>query len=333
MSIKVQMFIKLPYILKLEESKDYLYSFTFEEFEMFKLELRFNDEEDEELYNTNYPDNSCSNIRVEAIYKNCNYLDYKLNRIPYADETINEYTVDIPFQKTKEIFGVINDKVNQILDYLRVKTNMFWIEDLPINPVGYYLGSEIEFRFYSPNARLTKSFKDIISYTDYYMISKKLNGISNVDSNIFEGFEINNEYSENYNIFLNKAEKVLYENKFEDFIIYCSISVESFIRRYIAKIEPVGDIVFNHISKSNYGYLNLYYNILLKYLKGKSLKELDEGVFTLLTRMYNLRNSLMHNGSIDEDALNKVGLDVINFEECKKILDSAKKGFKLINNL
>ncbi|MBU3157729.1 hypothetical protein LL037_25635 (plasmid) [Clostridium estertheticum] len=244
--------------------------------------------------------------------------------------------IKLPLEEISSIFSSVNKRLEKILNYLRNKSNMFWIEAFPIKPISYCFGNEIEFNFYSPNAKLSSNVKRVIQYTDYYMLSNTFEKINYVNNDTFNDFNANNTEVQTYSLYLNKAEKSLYERCYEDFIIYCSISVESFIRRYIGKLEPEGDIVFNRISSSTYDYLDQYYNVLLKYLKGKSLKELDEKAFTHLKRMYNLRNSLMHNGDIDELALKKVGLSpltYINFKECKKILDSAKKSFSIINKL
>lgn len=333
MSIKVKMFIKLPYIIKLNEGKDYKFSFTFDEFEMFDL-IMINNEDNED--NEDYPLNSCSNIVIEAIYKECDYLDYKKRRISSVDKSINEYIIELPEREINNIFNVVNIRIQEILNYLRNKSNMFWIESFPVKPICYSFGNEIEFNFYSPNAKLSNNIKQTIKYTDYYITSNSLNEINSVKDDIFTNFNDNKNNVEMFSLYLNKAEKSLYERDFEDFIIYCSISVESFIRRYIGLLEPNGDIIFNRISASNYDYLDQYYNVLLKYLKGKSLKELDGSAFTHLKRMYNLRNSIMHNGIINDVVLKKVGLShlsCINFEECKKILYNAKKSFLLIGKL
>ncbi|MFL0251162.1 hypothetical protein ACJDT4_12065 [Clostridium neuense] len=332
MSIKVEMFIKLPYIIKLNEEKDYRFSFQFNEFEMFDLEMRFNDENNEDIYKAEYPPCSCSNIRIEAIYKNCNYLDYEKRTTFRGDKNINEFIVELPFKETNNIFNVVNKKLEKILSYLRNKSNMFWIEQPPIRPISYCFGNEIEFNFYSPNTKLFKCVKEIKQYTDYYMISDSLEKISNVDNDIFNGFK-DDGVEEKFNLYLSKAEKSLYERSYEDFIIYCSIAVEAFIRRYIGKLEPKDDIIFNRISVSNYDYLDQYYNVLLKYIKGKSLIELDENAFYHLKRMYKLRNAIMHNGIVDESALKKAGLNKLDFKECKNILDSAKKSFLIISKL
>ena len=329
------MFIKLPYIIRLDEEKDYKFQFQFEDFEMFCLEMRHNDDSDYDIYDENCSVNSCKNIRIEAIYKYCDYTKYKNHRIPYTNQDINEFTVELPPDEVRRIFNSVNKKLDEIINYLRKKTNMFWIEEIPVNLITYCFGREIEFNFYSPNARLSKVYRQTKKITNYYMESD-FEGVKEVNDNIFDSFDANENYYNTADYYLNKSEKSLYERNYEEFIIYCSISVESFIKNYIEKIKPNKDIVYGKLASLRYDYIDKYYNVLLKYLKGKSLKELNEGAFTHLKNMYTLRNEIMHKGIIDKDALKNAGLshlEYINFNECEKILKSIKKSFSLINDL
>lgn len=332
MSIKVEMFVKLPYLIKLKEEKDYKFSFEFNEFNMFNLDIFYNDEENEEIFNENYPSNSSYNIHIEAIYKNIDYSIFK--KINFHGFDDGEYEIDLPEAQEKEIFEVINKKMEIILSYLRKKTNMFWIESVSIERIGFYNDNKIDFNFYSPNTKLIKNVKYVKSYSNDYRLN--YSDIIEVNDNIFNEFDSNKKYIEKYELYLNKAEKCLYEREYEDFIIYSSISVESFIRRYVSNIEPDKDIVYNRISSSNYDYLDQYYNVILKYLKGTSLKEKDESTYMYLKRMYNLRNSIMHKGFIDKDALKKAGLshlEKLNIKECESILEGIKKAFAIVLSL
>ncbi len=238
MSIKVQMFIKLPYVIKLAKDKDYHFSFEFDEFEIFNLSMRFNDVNNESIYNEDYPSNYCSNIVIEAIYKHCNYLDYKKEKIPFLKGSENQFKIKLPLKETEKIFNTINKRLEKIFNYLRNKTNMFWIDELPMKPIAYCFGEEIEFNFYSPNTEMSKNLRFTTKYTDYYMISESFKNINEVDDNIFNSFSEDKNDVEIYSLYLHKAEKSLYERKLNDFIIYSSISVESFIRRYINRIKP-----------------------------------------------------------------------------------------------
>lgn len=335
MSIKVEMVIKLPYIIKLDSPKDYTFSFEFDNFEMFNLEMRYNNKNNDDIYDKSFQVNSCNNIRIEAIYKGCDYLKYKKTRMPYTDKARNEFSVKLPPKEADKIFSAINEKFEKIINYLRNETNMFWIETIPISRIAYCLGKEIEYYFYSPNTKLNKNCRYTLKATNYYM-ERNFSEIKKVNDDIFEGFVEKVDHFDISKYYLNKAEKALHEDDYDDFIIYCSISVESFIKTYIGQLEPTDDIIYKKLSQNSYDYINQYYNILLKYLKGKSLNELDEAAYQHLTRMYKLRNSIMHKGIIDKDALEKSGLSHlkhINYKECEKILHNVKKSFCLIKEL
>lgn len=332
MSIKVEMFVKLPYIIKLKEDKDYIFTFKFDDFEMFCLEMRHNDESNDEIYDERYYGNSCENIRIEAIFNNLDYSIYNSDINPNRAIENQEYQINLPLKETRIVFNEVNKRLNQITSYLRNETNIFWIENIHINPIAYSFGTEIQFNFYSPNTRMLKLCKETRNYTEYYM-NDGYRGIKEVDEKVFDNLDTEGNYVSVPFDYLNKSQKSLYDRNYEDFIINCSISVESFIRGYIGQIEPENDIVYNKLSALNHNYLDKYYNILLKYLKGKSLNELDEASYTHLKRMYSLRNAIMHKGYIDEKDLKKVGLEKLTFQELNSILESAQKCYKLISSL
>lgn len=332
MSIKIEMFIELPYIIKLAEEKDYKFSLDFNDFDMFNLDIIYNDE-NEEIYNESYPAKSSCNLRIEAIYKNIDYSIYEKTSL-YSIPDNGEYQVSLPKKQEEEIFNIINKKMEIILSYLRKKTNMFWIERILIERIGFYNDNKIDFNFYSPNTKLIKSVKLVKYYSNDYRLN--YSNIIDVNDNIFNDFDSNKKYIEKYELYLNKAEKCLYEREYDDFIIYSSIAVESFIRRYVSEIEPDKDIVYKRISSSNYDYLDQYYNVILKYLRGTSLKEKDKTTYMYLKRMYNLRNAIMHKGFIDQTALQKAGLshlEKLNDKECQSILDGIKKAFVIVLSL
>lgn len=325
MGIKAKIFIKLPYIINLEEKKDYKFSFEFDEFDIFNLEIKFNSEEDEDIYEKDYPINSSKNIEIHALYINFNHLEYQVK---------NDGEIEIPQKQQNYIFNLISKKLTEILNYLKEETNMFWIEDININDSYYNEATKVEFNFYSPDTDLNKCIRKTYSISDYYMINNSIMDISSLNDNIFNEF-IERKEVEIYKNYLRKAQKSLYERDFENFIIYSAISVESYIENYIEKIrtESENDIIFTALNNINNNYIHLKYNTLLKYLKGKSLKELKQSNFDFLKRMYTLRNGLMHQGRIDEKVLKKAGIDNINFDECSKILNAIQDSFKLINEL
>lgn len=59
MGIKIQCRLKLPYIIRLKEEKDYEKEFRFTEFPYFKLTLLFNDPSYEAIYLEDYDQKSC----------------------------------------------------------------------------------------------------------------------------------------------------------------------------------------------------------------------------------------------------------------------------------
>ena len=109
--------------------------------------------------------------------------------------------------------------------------------------------------------------------------------------------------------------------------------MEAFIKKYIYSKASKEDIVFEKLSSINYKYIDLYYNVLLKYLKGKSLKELNQECYNSLISMYELRNSIIHYGYIKKKALERAKLDNVNFNICEKTLKNIKTTFEIIKEL
>ncbi|MER0279670.1 hypothetical protein ABRY18_05670 [Clostridioides difficile] len=330
MSIKVKVWAKLPYIIKLEEEKDYEFSFLFDDFDLFKLNMRFNDENDFLIYNNEYPGNVCQHIELEVIYKYVDYTKYKTTKCISSDD--NYFVVEVPLDKTTEIFGCMNKRLNEILNFLREKSNMFWIDEFNLTHINYHSENEVRFNFYSPNVNLSSVINSFIECTDYYMISKNFK-TNNVGEDTFKNFDSNKIKMNVFNEYIDKAEKALYEYNYENFIMYCGISVESFIKQHTYKLANKDDIVYNRLKKQSSYYIDLYYNVLLKYLTGKSLEEIDRKSYKCLVRLYSLRNSLMHEGIIDKRALEKADIIKLDFSECYEILDSAKTSFKLVKSI
>ncbi|WP_165476920.1 hypothetical protein, partial [Clostridioides difficile] len=269
-------------------------------------------------------------IELEVIYKYVDYTKYKTTKCINSND--NYFEVEVPLDKTTEIFGCMNKRLNEILNFLREKSNMFWIDEFNLTHINYHSENEVRFNFYSPNVNPSSVVTSFIEHTDYYMISKNFK-TNNVGEDTFKNFDSNKIKMKVFNEYIDKAEKALYEYNYENFIIYCSISVESFIIQYIDEIANQDDIIYKQLEKTNSNYINLYYNVLLKYLTGKSLIEVDKKACTHLTRLYRLRNSLMHKGIIDSKSLEKAGIMKLDFNECNKILDSAKTSFKLVKSI
>ena len=204
MSIRVQMFIKLPYVIRLDEDKDYSFTFpNFKDFSEFELVFRFNDEDNEDYYNKDYPTNTCWNLGVEAVYKNIDHLDY----LKYTKNN----RIDLPEEEMDEVFQAVGRQLNNILSFLRVKSKMFWVENLPVQLVAYSSNSEIEFCFYTPETKTRKQIRFTTKYTDYYMIEKNHGNIKDINNSFFDDFRYKNYNSDKSILYLNKAEKSLFE--------------------------------------------------------------------------------------------------------------------------
>ncbi|MDZ4427790.1 hypothetical protein ORL82_26375, partial [Bacillus cereus] len=67
MCIKMQCRLRLPYIIRLKEAKDYEKEFKFPEFPFFKITLLFNDKEYKDIYVEDYDEKSCQFMQLEVI--------------------------------------------------------------------------------------------------------------------------------------------------------------------------------------------------------------------------------------------------------------------------
>ncbi len=330
MGIKLRMYIELPYAIQLDSKKNYSFDFNFAKFETFSMEFIRNIGDTEGGYNPNFSEDFCLRVKIIAVFKELEYNNYPCKRIPYADTRINEYTVELPKRETKLVFLEVNKVLDRIFSYVRKKTGMFWVDNISITPINFLHNTIIRYSFYSTNASLSDSFVHTISYSSFFM---ETDAVDKIKENTFDDFESYSAELPHYEKYLDKARISLHEKIYENFIIYLSIVVEAFIREYVGKLALENDIIYDRLTSRSDNYLDLYYNVLLKYFKGKSLNELHPDSYTLMKRMYNLRNGLMHNDKIDEKVLRKAGIKKIDFKECKKMLEAFKKAYDTINNL
>ncbi len=330
MPIKVEMYISLPYYLVLEDECDFDICLQVDDFELFKFELLWNDEDDTGIFSEGIPGNYSSRIRVEAIYKHVSHERYPKEEGCLIDEGIEHYEINLPMKETKKVFTAVGNVINDVLQYISEKTGMFWVENVSVTPVSLAHDMIINYNFYSPNTRLSRNMIKVKRLTDFYIFDKS---ITKINDNTFEGYVIGTNRRHKYEKYLNKAKRCLYESNFEDAIVYGSIAAESFIRFYIGNIEPEGDIVFLRLIDAKYDYIDTYYNIVLKYLKGTTLKGISESIYTRLKRMYDLRNAIMHRGEIDTKALIKAGINQLGFKECSEIIKGIDEAIKAIGRL
>lgn len=329
MSIKLVCEINLPYSIKLAEEENYVFKFDMHEFDFFEIVFLFNNPDDSDLYIDVLPDKYCKNIKVTAILREYNASDYPI----IHDHGLHR--VELPEDIENEIFLKVNKKINEILKYIKIKTNMFWIENLPLNPISNGLGVGTTFMFYTANTKLRRTFKERRRFCDDFMIHANFDDVKRLDSSIFDEFDEDNlpNIYTYYNKFIYKAKLFLFEAQYEDFIINLAIACESFIRHYIYNIKPENDIVVKRLESTNFKYIDLYYNVLLKYLKGKSLKEIKEDLYNNLTIIYKLRNDIMHRGYINSDSLQKAGISKLDINEGEKIIQKVLEAFEEINKI
>lgn len=329
MGIKAFVNIQLPYAIRLDEAKDYSFDFEIGNFSKFQIDFLHNSEDDQDMYNGYFEYDYCLNLRIVAIYDTLDYNDYPHERMPYLlnNQPAEEVLVDLPQNKTNLIFAEISNALDKILSHFRKTTKMFWVENLPVTPVNFLFNCRISYYFYSPD---TVSYHNLREYNSCYMETESVNKLN---ESTFSSFHESWENISQYERYLDKAKICLYESLYDDFIINLSISVEAYIRNYVATIQPENDIILKRLKTKDFKYLDLYYNVILKYLKKKSLIEIEESSFTLLNRLYILRNALMHRGIIDEKALKDAGISKVGFIECEVILKAFQNAINAINEL
>lgn len=71
--------------------------------------------------------------------------------------------------------------------------------------------------------------------------------------------------------------------------------------------------------------VDTYYNVILKYLFGKSLLEIDESLDNNLVIIFKLRNDLMHIGELNSKSYKKVGFKELNHEACEIIIEKLQE--------
>ena len=340
MSIKIQCRVGLPYIIRLKDAKDYEREFNFSEFSFFKMTLLFNDAEYESIYSENYDKKSCQFMQIEAISDKYHYQNYKVNKIMkklVGETTFQEYehdVEDVPEEVEMDIMKDISPRINEIIDYIKEKSGMFWLSPISINPTSDMLGIFTDYFFYAPNAKIDREMRKTITTIDNYMEAGSGVSANKIYDKFFDDYE--DFEKDKYRIshqFLEKAKTALYESKINEAIIYGAIAQESFISKYIEDNAPESDIIYKKLHGINGHLMDLKYNVILKYLKNKSLKEINQSYWNTIQNLYKLRNALMHSGEITPEFLEKNGFASLNFNEIKKALKNVENAFKEIKKL
>lgn len=73
------------------------------------------------------------------------------------------------------------------------------------------------------------------------------------------------------------------------------------------------------IGKNNM--VETYYKVILKYLFGKTLLEIDQSLYSNLLLIFKLRNEIMHKGYLNQESFIKVGIDELDHETSILILN------------
>lgn len=136
MSIKIQCRLRLPYIIRLKEEKDYEREFNFPEFEFFKMTLLFNDPSYEYIYLGDFDKRSCQFILIEVITNKFDYKNYRVEQVKkFVDSktVVEDYFVEnVPEPVKLEIMKDITPRVNEIIRFVRGKSKMFWVGDIQL---------------------------------------------------------------------------------------------------------------------------------------------------------------------------------------------------------
>lgn len=333
MSIKFQCRLRLPYIIRLREAKDYEFEFEFTDFSLFKLTLLFNDSLNAAIFLENYEEKSCQFIQLEVITNEFDYQDYDVRYITIKRagmlSRVEHAVKNVPEEVQTAIMKKISPRVNQIIKFIREKSTMFWLEDISINPTSNKLELFTTYYFYAPTAILDKNMNFSLTLTDNFMESRSNVDCSKVFDDFFDDFKIykKSKYSISYQ-FLDRAKSSLHASRIYEAIIFAAIAEESFITKYINDHVQSNDPKIEKIYESKNTLMHKKYNLILKHLKGKSLEEINIDCWKHVTYIYKLRNNIMHTGEISSNNSLKLG-----FKELEISLNSIEKAFIEIERL
>lgn len=228
-----------------------------------------------------YRENLCNTIEVEAVINNYHHTEYSLEKNSIYD------TYEVTDNDRTEIFKLVKDKLNHFLLYISKASKMFWINDLPINPVSDVIGIRTDFIFVNPGEAISMNSRVWSSIQDNFMVDLYSNSLKPIDQNMLEEYKDKYIVHFTWNTYINKANKAIYTSEYEEFIIYCAIAAESFIKQFVGAnpLRPsrADDVVLNKlmtVGKSNM--VDTYFKVILKYLFGTNLLEMDEKILFAL---------------------------------------------------
>ncbi|GGA43155.1 hypothetical protein [Psychrobacillus lasiicapitis] len=334
MGIKLWAKIKLPYILRLENEEKYEIELpSDEEFSLFRVSFFPNsDNPDNSNYLSEYREKSCNYIEIESIVKRFNYSDYPVrNSVIYNSYEVSE--ID-----TTEIFKLVKNKLNIFLIELSKITKMFWITDISLNPISGVIGNRTDYTFVEPDTAISDNIRSYYTINDNYMEEVKRKEVKPINMDILSVFRNENSLilKPIWHNYLNKATKAMYSSENEEFIIYCAISAESFIKQLIKVNSNLKekDIVLEKLTEVGKNQMvNTYFKIILKYLFGANLIDKEEVLHKNLLDIFTLRNEIMHKGYLDKSSFEKVGINELNFEQANLYLSRLHRAIEICLNL
>lgn len=327
MSIKLVTKIDLPYILRLEQRGTLETELPQDkDFSQFKIILS-------PKYISNSDQPVCTSIQIESVLNDYHYDDYpktsiRSSRVGNLDTLeVRNVIFGIPDVVRKEIFKLVREKLNNFLIFLSESTNMFWIEELPLNPISYVISNHTDFIFLSPETKRVN--EDWERIADNFMLDLGLKNIKPI--NITMTSKYKDTKSTICSKYFNKAHKAIYLSEYEDFCIYCAISAESFIKSLINDSHPSEDENLEKLklkARSKKGMVETYFKDIMQYLYKTDFSQSNPGLYSNLKSIFELRNNIMHKGFLDKESYLKAGLKELDFEQANKMLSKLEQTFK-----
>lgn len=265
---------------------------------------------------------------MEAVTEHFNHDDYNIN---WAS-IYNSY--EVPEDDQFFIFNMIKDRLNEYFYYLSEMTKMFWIEELTLNPMSGAIAKRTDFVFLPPDYKIQGDSRFWTTYNDDFQTDLNLTLVNSLTQEIADKFSDTYIIKDVWIEYKNKAKRSLFGSEYTDFIVYCAIEAESFIKKTVSFIEGKTDkdIVLNKlIDAGKNNFVDSYYKIILKYVTGKSLNEVEPELYRNLICIYKLRNAIMHQGVIEVKDFKSAGMEGIqklNFYTCLDIFNKLQKAIR-----
>lgn len=141
---------------------------------------------------------------------------------------------DVSEKDQTEIFEGIVIKLNRLLIFLNKVTKMFWIREISVNPIGGAIGTRTDFVFTDPKVKIRDSARDWYTINDNFMVDLYSDNIKPINGDILEKFKDTYVVNSIWITYMEKANRAMYVSEYEEFIIYCAIAAESFIKQLVS---------------------------------------------------------------------------------------------------